>query len=231
MCDEEEIIDLSAFTYPEFLTFFFERPVLEDSAAYNLFQPGGRRFDVANPVRVIEHLTEMCAHFASITTAYSDEQIEQGLWAVFGGTIDCGQYLFTPTVSIETRVRCIESMYCVFRDVVVHQAGGERDTFYWMWWDLILHTDALRKGPEGYRSGYATLTSDEEQIIDAIFATLCRILDLDHKGCQWAAIHGMGHLYHPSMQVRTQAYLDKYRAQLSEDDVLWIERARQNRII
>ncbi len=170
-------------------------------------------------------------HFADIPVAYSEEQIERGLWAMFGGQIGCAGYLFDVRVEFEIREACIESMFNVFRDHVALQPGGERDGFYWMWWDMLLNTLELRKRPEEYRSGRATLTEDEEQIIDAIFRTLCRILDLDHKGCQWAAIHGMGHLYHPSMQVRTQEYLEKYRDQLSEEDVLWIEAARQNRIM
>ena len=43
VCDPDETIDLSDFSYREFLAFFFEHPVLDC------------RFDVANPLRVIEH--------------------------------------------------------------------------------------------------------------------------------------------------------------------------------
>jgi hypothetical protein len=100
-----------------------------------------------------------------------------------------------------------------------------------MWWDMILSTGALRKHPQEYRFGYAKLTADEAAIIDTIFRTLSRILDIPHRGCQWAAIHGMGHLYHPEVQMRLQRYLDEHRGELSEDDVMWIQATGQNRIM
>jgi len=45
---EDENIDLSGFSYPEFLAFFFERPVM-GNGAYEMFHPVGRFFEVANP--------------------------------------------------------------------------------------------------------------------------------------------------------------------------------------
>jgi hypothetical protein len=232
MFDDDWNIDLAEFSYAGFLAFFFQRPVVEDIVeGYALFHRSGCDFVVVNPTRVVNHLTEMCTRFAELPGTYSAEQIEQGLWAMFGCDIDCAQYLFDTRVAFEHRAACIESMFYVFRDYVAPHPADERDSFYWMWWDMILHTNGLCKGPSEYRLGYAKLTDDEERVIDVMFATLCRILDLDSKRCQWMAIHGMGHMYHPSVQVRLKQYIDQHTSQLSEDDLLWIWGAGQNRIV
>jgi hypothetical protein len=40
----EAIVDLSALTDPQFLAFFFDRPVVGDAKEYYLFRSGNRRF-------------------------------------------------------------------------------------------------------------------------------------------------------------------------------------------
>ena len=75
---EDENIDLSEFSYAEFLTFFFARPVVESAAAFDLFHSGYCYFQVANPLRVIEHLSAMCSHFSEVARTYTPEQLEQG---------------------------------------------------------------------------------------------------------------------------------------------------------
>jgi hypothetical protein len=171
----------------------------------------------------------MCSNFRAIVHRYSPEQIEQGLWAVFSGDIDCQRYLFQPWVDRAARVACIESMYWVFHGAVAQQRCGSQGTF-WMWWDLILHTNGLSKRPTDYRLGHVQLTEDEECIIDAIYRTCSRILEIPHRGCQWSAIHGMGHLYHPEMPARLQQFLDEHREELSEQDIVWVQAAAENRI-
>ncbi len=67
-------------------------------------------------------------------------------------------------------------------------------------------------------------------MIETIFQTLSKILALDHRGCQICALHGLGHLYHPSSEQLVQKYLDKYRAEFSDEDVQWIEYCRDNSV-
>ena len=66
----------------------------------------------------------MCRGFSELTKVYSQEELDQGLWAVFGAAISCEQYLFDPTVDLGLRIDCIESMYLPFRDFVAHSAIG-----------------------------------------------------------------------------------------------------------
>jgi hypothetical protein len=132
--------DLSALTYPQFLAFFFDRPTVGDDGAYDLFRSGVDGFVASDPATVVEHVRAMCQDFAELAKVYSSEQLDQGLWAVFGSGISCERYLFDPSVESQLRIDSVESMYLPFRDVVTRHSGDIQETFYWMWWDMILHT-------------------------------------------------------------------------------------------
>ena len=242
--------DLSALSHPEFLAFFFDRPVVGDKNEYELFRSGIDYFVASNPAIVVAHLHSMCRGFAQLTTVYSSEQLNQGLWAVFGAGISCERCLFDPTVDLQLRIECIESMVLPFRDVVALSAVDKRDSFCWMWWDMILHTFWQDADKFDYASlsgssknivetmyqralqfDYAGLSEDSKQILEATFQTLRRILALDHPACQWNALHGLGHLHHPMVRETVQRYLDAHRSELSEEDVRWVEGCSEGKII
>jgi hypothetical protein len=219
-----EEFDLSALTYPQFLAFFFDRPVVGDEKSYGLFRSGIDGFMASNPATVVAHIQMMCQDFAELAKVYSPEQLDQGLRAVFGAGISCERYLFDTSVDVQLRINCVESMYLPFRDVVVRCRGDIRESFYWMWWDMILHTFEPQRNE--YKDGHGILTTDQDQMVNTMYHTLSRILDIDHQGCQWCALHGIGHLYHPLARDRVQRYLDVHRNEFSDEDVRWVESCR-----
>ncbi|HTA70107.1 MAG TPA: hypothetical protein VK776_17585 [Bryobacteraceae bacterium] len=214
--------DLSLLSYQQFLEFFFDRPIVGDENEYDLFRSGIDSFVASNPTAVVAHIQAMCRNFAELTNVYSHEQLDQGLWAIFGVGISCERYLFDSTVESTLRMDCIESMYLPFKDVAACCSTDISQSFYWMWWDMILHTFWQAANTEDY----STLNDDQKQMADAMYQTLSRILALDHRGCQWCSLHGLGHLHHPSVQQTVQNYLNVYRSQLSDEDVQWIEACR-----
>jgi hypothetical protein len=216
-----EEFDLSALTYPEFLAFFFDRPIVGDDKEYDLFRSGIEYFIASKPTVVVEHVQKMCREFSELTKVYSHEQLDQGLWAVFGAAIECEQFLFDPTVDLGLRVDCIESMYVPFRDVVAHSAIGKWDSFYWMWWDMILHT--FWNMADDYKCDYSELSDDGKRLVEAMYLTLLNILALPHPGCQWSALHGLGHLHHPLRWSAVESYLNVHRNELSDEDAQWVE--------
>jgi hypothetical protein len=219
-----EEFDLSALSYPQFLAFFFDRSIVGDKERYDLFRSGIDYFIASNPTTVVEHLQTMCRTFSELTKVYSNEQVDQGLWAVFGAGISCERFLFDPTVDLALRIDCIECMYLPFRDVIAHSAIDARDSFYWMWWDMILHTfwNIFYETDDRYDA----LSDDGKRMLDAMYGTLLRILALNHRACQRSALHGLGHLHHPLGRETVQSYLDVHRRELTDDDVQWIERCR-----
>jgi hypothetical protein len=220
----QDDFDLSALSYPQFLDFFFDRPIVGDDKEYDLFRGGIDYFIASNPATVVAHVQAMCRNFLEVTKVYSHKELQQGLWAVFGAAISCEQYLLDPAVDLGLRIDCIESMYVPFRDVVAESTIGKHDSFYFMWWDMILHTFWLEF------DDYATLSLDARQILESIYQTLQKILALDHQACQWSALHGLGHLEHPLVPQTVQSYLDAHRDELSDEDVRWIEGCRDGKI-
>ena len=120
-------------------------------------------------------------------------------------------------------------MYLPFRDVVARCTTDVKESFYWMWWDMILLHD-LFPSPKEYKYGYLILTNDQSQMVETIFQTLSKILALDHRGCQICALHGLGHLYHPSSEQLVQRYLDEHRTEFNAEDVQWIEGCRDSSV-
>ena len=219
--------DLSTLTPAQFSTFFFDRPIVEGvDANYKLFLGEFEAFDVSNPAAIVANVEAMCRSFAELAKVYSPEQLDQGLWAVFDSVPHYATYLFDPTIEIGLRIDCVESMYLPFRDVVARRTTNVKESCYWMWWDIILH--GLRPAPKEYKYGYSILTSDQSQMVETIFQTLSKILALDHRGCQICALHGLGHLYHPSLEKLVQGYLDKHHSEFSAEDVKWIEDCRDS---
>jgi hypothetical protein len=78
---------------------------------------------------------------------------------------------------------------------------------------MILHT--FWQSADNYEFDYPGLSSDGKQILEGMYQTLLRILALDHPACQWSAIHGLGHLYHPGVRETVQRYLEVHRSQLT----------------
>ena len=172
--------DLSALSYPQFLDFFFDRPIVGDDKEYDLYRCGFDGFIASNLATVVSHVQAMCRGFSELTMVYSPEELNQGLWAVFGAGISCEQFLFDPAVDLALRIDCIESMYFPFRDVVAHSTIDKWDSFYWMWWDMILHT--FWHIYYSTDDNYQKLSTDGKQMFEAMYQTLLRILALNHRG-------------------------------------------------
>ena len=89
--------------------------------------------------------SEPCVRtFLRSTSVYSHEELNQGLWAVFGAAISCEQYLFDPTVDLGLRIDCIESMYVPFRDVVAHSSIDQARVVLL---DVVGHDPPTRRFP------------------------------------------------------------------------------------
>ena len=73
---------------------------------------------------------------------------------------------------------------------------------------------------------YSALNGDRKQMAETMYQTLLKILALDHRGCQWCALHGLGHLHHPFVRETVQSYLIVHRNELTDEDVKWVEQCR-----
>lgn len=101
-------------------------------------------------------------------------------------------------------------MYLLFRDLF---STIELETSVNMWWDCMQCNPVLKR-----RSS----VDDVKAIEQTIFETLCQILQLDSAECQGAALHGLGHLKHPSKEKAIRDFMGAH-PELTDDEVDYCE--------
>ena len=238
MTDELRNLDLSSKSFDHFVEFFFSRRVVQDQEQYDYFFIGlaGEKYDEAvpsSPAILVTHMTKLFSEFGQIGTKYSLAQVDQAVWGILGEKLRLYEFLLETSVPLANRLECIRSMYCVFSDFV---AKSKADSYpdlsgFSMWWDLILHgfwTPPRPFVPGTYRGDVSKLDSESRALLDVMFETLKRILDLPHTEAQRSALHGLGHLHHPMVRDTVQQYMD---AKKSEFPLEWLEECRDGSVM
>jgi hypothetical protein len=226
--DESSNFDLSALTFDQFERFFFDRRVLDprEGSFFDAFCPGFSSFASSSPSNTVEMLHRLMSDFAKIGSNYSLGQINQGIWAMFGPTIEIQEHLWLDSVNLSLRQQCIRAMIVPYRDFVCGHTAEQMENCFDMWWDMIAHAFW---GDINY-SG-SSLTDDNRAVLNAMFETLCEILSLPDPRCQQYALHGLGHLQHPDVSKVVQKFIDENREDLHPQTLAWIERCRDGNVM
>lgn len=234
MPDELKNLDLSAKSFEEFVEFFFARRVVPDEEQFGYFLTDleGKRYDEAipsSPAILVKHMTKLFSEFGRIAINYSLAQVDQAVWGILGENLRLYEFLFDASVPLPNRLECIRSMCCVYSDFVAKPEVDPDPALsgFYMWWDLVLHGFwALRSLVPGTSWGDASkLDSESRVLLDVMFETLKRILDLPHVESQRCTLHGLGHLHHPDVHDTVQHYID---ATKSEFPLAWLEQCRDS---
>lgn len=234
MAEEWKVLDLPSKSFDEFEVFFFDRTMVPDGQIFSHFHADadGRQYDDvahSSPEVVVRHMTGLFSHFGEIAPRYSLAQVDQAIWGIFT-SFSLDGLLFDTSLLLPDRLECVRSMYRVFADFVTQSKEGEWGGF-WMWWDFILHDFWLPPRPRlpGTRRGDPEKLDAESRILlDAIFETLTRILELPDKHAQRSALHGLGHLHHPAVHETVQRYIDTHQ---SGFDLAWLEQCRDGNVL
>jgi hypothetical protein len=277
MKDDTHSIDLAVTDYEQWLHTLFDHPV----PAEDLHGPhwhDGLEFEVSDAIILLQHLTRMCHEMKALDERFRVEQIDQGLWLLFGGQVRFVQTLLDAGVSSAMRRDCIRSMYDVF--AIYARSLRETPSGIEMWWDHICHdfwasevqrricpvnpaevdlekllrevasamkemnreaADAV-KSPQSRRAYmadnaakcramFSQLTVDERDLLDVIFETLGRILELPDSRSQQFALHGLGHLNHPAVPALVENYLKAHGDSLSEEQRQYARDAAQGMVM
>jgi hypothetical protein len=94
-----------------------------------------------------------------------------------------------------------------------------------MWWDVGY--GACGGNPLPKREG---LDSDRQRLYQAEFETMVRVLQLEARNCQSAAIHGLGHSSHPDKEQAFLQFLND-NPDLSDRDRSYVMAAIQGNIL
>jgi hypothetical protein len=202
--DEKEVVDISQFSFEEFITFLFDREI-----------PARTTIKEWNPwywhTSVLFDAQRICGYYTKLFSApgflierFSKAQLEEGFWAISSGNhLECSVYelIWNTDSPFADRKECVKSMFYLYRDMF---AAEPLDTASFMWWDLLCK-DLWQWGNRDRLSGGEDLTMQ-----DVMFETLVSILALDSEHCQKAALHGLGHLNHPDTEEAIRIYLAKH---------------------
>ena len=192
------MIDFRTHTREDLITFVFDHPAAAESD-----DQGGpawfwedREFDI-DPEHHLALVAAMLRDAGSLRTRFSPAQIEQGLWFLFGpaGNDWFGWPLARRETSDDRIVDVITSLHPLYADLLQHI---ETDTATFMLWDLLLECLLSPDDPDAARQRLVRETS---------LPMLEKILALDSTECQYAALHGLGHLRHEATPEVVRGFL------------------------
>jgi hypothetical protein len=205
-------LDPSRFDDEAFARFLFGRPVCQHESDRKLLEA----YDEEQEPERIPFLERACTlfeNFADIGARFSPQQIDQGLWYLFGYRFRLGDILHAADVPLEARHRTIRAMVYPFSQYFAN-AGVEA---FFMWWHLVL---------------WRVDESEFSEIGPIALEVLKEILKLESKSCQFAALHGLNHLRpNPRASELVGQYLAEHRSTLDEKDVTWIEACRDGKAL
>jgi len=186
--ERPELNDLTNISFDEFVSLIFERAMPPEAEEVNLS---------FHYVEVELDAKKICAHYVRLfrdpeflLSRFTKQQLEGGFWAIMGHTHEwsAGNIIDYSDAPLSSRKECIESMATLFERFF---ANEPLETSVHMWWDSLCY--AWHCGNRSRERG-----GEDSELQDTFFRTLAKVLAIDSWICQEAALHGLGHLHHPS---------------------------------
>lgn len=84
----------------------------------------------------------------------------------------------------------------------------------------------LKETLRAWEQLYREIDPDHRALLDETLNVLKRILALGEPCCEGAALHGLGHLWHPKSWEVVQAFIHQHRASLDEESLRWLRNCR-----
>lgn len=201
-------VDLSSVRYEEFIDFIFNKPIVPVKA--NLTPEEGPWYwgteTIFNPAVIAGYYIKLFTKPEVVLKSYSDDELEQGFWAIQGCNLDCSVYelMWMKQLEFEVRESVVRSMYYLFVRIF---ADKPLFTSVDMWWDSLAY--------DWYCENRSRKNGGEDELMqDVIFETLTKILSIEKTHIQYAALHGLGHLLHPDTPKLIGNWLESH----SKDD-------------
>jgi len=216
MPSERVPFDITGISYDEFVFFLFGRDIPEESFSAlaarretNKWNPWYWTTEITGDIRpVLDYYLRLFNHSTSLLEQFSRLQLEQGFWAVQTENLHCSarSLVWNTDFEFEIRANCIRAMFPLFRDLF---ATESLESSVCMWWDSFCYC---------WHCGNRERSRGGEDLAmqDVMFDTLIKILGVDSKICQGAALHGLSHLHHPETKNIIEIYLGR-NPLLSED--------------
>ncbi len=182
--------DLRNATLDEFTDFIFGHEVAGESEDATPWYHDPNLWIDYHVHRHVRLYSELFAASRELLDKYSNDQLEQGAWAMMGPSFEgsVSELLWGGEITIEEKEALVTSMYQLYCNLF---AVDDLDTSCNMWWDAL----AYDYHPMKLRSQNSS--EEDRRIQNAMFDTLGKILKLDSEACRYAALHGLNHVQHP----------------------------------
>lgn len=212
--------------YAEWIDFVFDHEVTSPQWYFSLNAP---EFPIT-PEETTDLLALTFGRAGTDLIRFTDAQVNQGIWFLASAT--SSDFLFAlkdDSVSIDKRVQAVESIYRLYADCFtvrctetlshIDEAGSDLNSICYMFWDIC---------PLAYLKN----ATHREQLEEAVFAVLGRTLEIPHRACREAALHGLGEFacFHPR---RVRTMINRFLSRTAVDPILrtYAERAREGNVL
>jgi hypothetical protein len=190
--------DLRGCSFEAWVAFAFDRPVPAGKEAnwWHLHEDDAEMFLIVDPVLQVEHARRLFSDPLFLRDRFTAAQLEQGFWFLSSsGPTVCGKFfadhLWDSRFPLELRRAAIGAMFDLYAKLFA--LFPTEDATY-MWWDLLVSN--VIEDDDG-ESIVPRSDADQEQVRLAMVATLGRILQLEQRHCQEAAMHALKHIATP----------------------------------
>jgi hypothetical protein len=207
-------------SFNEWIDFIFNHPVPEDRFEDSWYLEFSFDFwyslkDHEFKLNQISYATRLFRDSNILVELFSPDQINQGFSALLSGLdyFCVNDLIRDEDIPIENRRECIISMVDVFR-TGVFTTYNQMESCY-MWWDY------LRWFP---------FDDTESEVPNIMFEALAQILEFPTPYAQLSALHGLGHLEHPSKVTVIEEYLNSNPA-LDDDFIKYARAAQEGKVL
>ena len=206
------VVDISQFSFEEFITFLFNRevPSAEKSFIYLAERGETKKWNpwywgtetTFDSQHICDYYVLLFRQPNFLPERFTEAQLEQAFWAIQTTNLDCSvvNVIWNPELPFANREECVRSMLYLFKNLF---ATNPLQTSVCMWWDSLCY--CWHCGNKSRKNG-----GEDAAMQDVMFETLVEILALDSETCQGAALHGLSHLHHPSTEDVIRGYLGKH---------------------
>ncbi len=198
--EPNSIIDLSNASFDDFVRFWFDHTIdprtvgPQSNPDFAWYQNIEIRFE---PLLYAEHFRRLFNAPDFLVDKYSKDQLEEGFFAMMSPMVQGGldALVWSTQLSVNDRERVVSSMYGLFAGLFAREP---LDSASYMWWDLL--SDRIDEDR----------SLDGAQLRQTVFDVLCRILNLEARSCQVAALHGLNHLQDPRTEAVVKAWMARH---------------------
>lgn len=176
--------------YSEFIDHIFNHKVRRPEWFFDM----GAEYFEGSDAEIIRYFTRMFKESGTVLQKFSDEQVDQGLWYVFGAGSNFSFQMRDGKVPDKDKLALIRSIYTLYSDlfskrcspVLSHldQAGAlPVNSICYMLWDIT----AL---------SYWEKHSKKEFFYLELLSMIENTLYLDNIACVESGLHGLGHIHY-----------------------------------